>query len=93
MPPIGLLQSSERRTMEAASQRLAGIFRQGIAEGDFRHEDPLMLAHMYLGLCKGALQSQPELAERDQREALHRLILGTFLNGMTTEKGRVSVDG
>lgn len=85
----GLLQSSERRTLEAASQRLAEVFRQGIAEGVFRLGDPFMLAHMYLGLCKGVLQSQPGLENRDQRENLHRLILVTFLNGIATEKGRV----
>ncbi len=61
----GLLQSSERRTREAASQRLAEIFRQGIAEGVFRPADPLMLANMYLGLCKGVFDSQPELEGRE----------------------------
>jgi AcrR family transcriptional regulator len=87
----GLLQSSERRSLEAASQRLAEIFRQGIAEGVFRPADPLMLAKMYLGLCKGVLDSRPELEGRDQRENVQRLILGTFLNGIATEKD-ISVD-
>ena len=64
----GLLQSSQRSTREAGSQRLAEIFRQGIAEGVFRPADPLVLANMYLGLCRGVFDSQPELEERDQRE-------------------------
>ena len=85
----GLLRSSEQRTIEAASQRLAGVFKQGIAEGVFRSADPLMLANMYLGLCKGVLQTQPELERSAQREDVHRLIIGTFLNGIATEKGRV----
>lgn len=85
----GLLQSSERRTSEAATVRLAELFRQGIAEGVFRDGDPLMLATMYIGLCKGVLQSQPELDTRQQREDVHRLIMGTFLNGIITEKARV----
>lgn len=88
-----LLQSSELRTIEVASQRLAEVFRQGIEEGVFRAGDPLMLARMYLALCKGVLQSQPELGGRDQRESVHRLILSTFLEGIATEKGRASVDG
>jgi AcrR family transcriptional regulator len=85
----GLLQSSERYHRKAVCQRMAEIFRQGIAEGVFRPEDPLMLASMYLGLCKGVFESQPELEGLDQRENVHRLILGTFLNGIATEKGRV----
>jgi AcrR family transcriptional regulator len=84
-----LLKSSERRRSEIACQRLATVFEQGIAEGVFRPGDPLMLATMYLSLCKGMLESQPRLEQRDQRENLHRLILGTFLNGIATEKGRV----
>lgn len=86
---LGFLQSSERRTVEAASQRFAEVFRQGIAEGVFRPADPLLLANMYLGLCKGVLQSRPELEEAGQRENVHRLIMGTLLNGIATEKGRV----
>ncbi len=86
---LGFLQSSERRTVEAASQRFAEVFRQGIAEGVFRPADPLLLANMYLGLCKGVLQSRPELEEPGQRENVHRLIMGTLLNGIATEKGRV----
>jgi AcrR family transcriptional regulator len=85
----GLLQSSERSCHEAASQGMAGIFSQGIMEGVFRSADPLMLANMYLGLCKGVLGSRPKLEGRDQRENIHRLIIGTFLNGIATEKGRV----
>ncbi|MBN1854283.1 MAG: TetR/AcrR family transcriptional regulator [Pirellulales bacterium] len=84
----GLLQSSERRTFEAASRRLAAIFRQGISEGIFVPGDPLMLANMYLGLCKGVLQSQPDLGGEAQREKIHHLILGTLLNGIASEKGR-----
>ncbi|NLF07847.1 MAG: TetR/AcrR family transcriptional regulator [Pirellulaceae bacterium] len=82
----GILQSSERRTIEAACQRIAEIFRQGIEEGVFRPADPLMLAGMYFGLCRGALQTQPEIEELNQREDLHHLILGTFLHGVAAEK-------
>lgn len=85
----GLLQSSERSTNAAGSQHLAEIFRQGIAEGVFREIDPLVLARMFLGLCKGVFDSQPSLEERNQREDVVRLIMDTFLNGTATEKGRV----
>jgi AcrR family transcriptional regulator len=81
-----LLQSTERRTLEAASQKLAEIFRQGIKEETFRPGDPLMLANMYLGLCKGVLQSKPNLDAPEQREMVHRLILDTFLNGIVVRK-------
>lgn len=84
----GLLQSSERRTTEAASRHLAEVLRQGVAEGVFRPSDPHLLAHMYFGLCKGVLQSRPELEEPDQRERIHNLILGTFLTGIATDKER-----
>jgi AcrR family transcriptional regulator len=80
-----LLQSSERRGMEIACQQLAAIFEQGIAEGVFRPGDPLMLATMYFGVCRSVLERQPRLEERDERENLHRLILGTFLNGIAVE--------
>jgi AcrR family transcriptional regulator len=85
----GLLQSSERCHRKAACQRMAEIFRQGIEEGVFRPADPLMLANMFLGLCRGVFDSQPQLEGRDRREDVHRLILGTLLNGIATEKGRV----
>jgi len=85
----GILRSSQRSSCETGSQRLAGIMRQGIAEGVLRPADPRLLAHMYLGLWKGAFDSLPELEEPDQREYVHRLILGTFLNGVATEKGRL----
>lgn len=88
----GLLQPSERRTAEVASRQLAGVFRQGMDEGVFRPQDPLMLAHMYLGLTKGVLQSRPPLGEAEQRTNLHRLIMETFLDGIAADKGRVSVD-
>lgn len=77
-----LLQLSERSNHRAASERLAQIFRQGIAEGAFRAADPLLLANMYVGLCKGVLDTQPDLEQPEQREALHRLISGVFLNGI-----------
>jgi AcrR family transcriptional regulator len=83
----GLLQSTERRTQEAACQRLSGIFRQGIAEGVFRPGDPLMVARMYLALCKGVLESQPDLDGPDQREDIYQLILGTLLHGISADKG------
>jgi AcrR family transcriptional regulator len=85
----GLLQSSERRTTEAAIQQLSEVFRQGIEEKVFHTADPLMIATMYLGLCKGILQSRPGLETREQQEDIHRLIMGTFLNGITTENGRI----
>jgi AcrR family transcriptional regulator len=83
-----LLQSSERRTSEVASRQLANVFRQGIEEGVFRPGDPLMYAIIYLGICKGILQNEPKLDEPEQREALHRLILGTFLNGIAVQNGK-----
>ncbi|MCE5268132.1 MAG: TetR/AcrR family transcriptional regulator [Planctomycetaceae bacterium] len=86
----GILQSSERRTAEVGTQRLARVFQQGIAEGVFRPADPVMLAHMYLGLCRAVLESQPQLDTLEQRENLRALILGTFLNGIATDKGRVA---
>jgi AcrR family transcriptional regulator len=84
----GLLQSSQRRTHEIASQRLAEVFRQGIAEGAFRSADPLMLTYMFLGLCRGVLDSQPELEGRDQRTKVHHLIMDAFFRGIATEAWR-----
>jgi AcrR family transcriptional regulator len=84
----GLLQSSERCHRKAACQRMAEIFRQGIEEGVFRPGDPLMLANMFLGLCRGAFDNQPELERPGERENVHRLIMGTLLSGIATEKGR-----
>lgn len=84
----GLLQSSQRSTREAGSRRLAEVFRQGIAEGVFRPADPHVLAHMYHGLCRGVFDSQPELGRPDQREEVLRLIMGTLLNGIATERDR-----
>jgi AcrR family transcriptional regulator len=83
-----LLQSSERCTRKAAGQRMAEIFRQGIAEGVFRPVDPLVLANMYLGVCKAVLESRPVLQTREEREEVHRLIMGAFLNGIATDQGR-----
>lgn len=82
-----LLQSTERRTHEVASQRLAEIFRQGISEGVFRPAEPLVLARMFLGLCRGVFDSQPELGVREHREHAHDLILRTFLRGAATDRG------
>ncbi len=81
-----ILQSTKRRGSEVACQRLAKMFEQGIAEGVFRPGDPLMLATLYLGLIKNVLERLPKLEEREQRENLHRLILGTLFNGIATEK-------
>ncbi len=86
---LKLLHSSKRRTIQAASQRLAGVFRQGIAEGVFRSADPQLLANMYLGVCRAVLHSQPDLSGPEQREAVYLLILGTFLHGIATDAGRV----
>lgn len=85
----GLLQSSERRTFEAASRQIATVFRQGIDEGVFRPSDPAMLANMYLGLIKGVLQSRPDLQQRHHQYDLRRAILDTFLNGVSVEKASV----
>jgi hypothetical protein len=84
----GLLQSSERSRCEAAGERIAEIFSQGIAEGAFRPADPLMLAKMFLGMCRGIFDRQLELEGRERREKVHHLLLGTFLNGIATEKER-----
>jgi AcrR family transcriptional regulator len=83
----GLLQSSERSTREAGCQQLAKIFSQGIAEGAFRSAEPLVLARMFLGLCRGVFDGQPELEESKQRESIHHLILGSFLNGIAATNG------
>ncbi len=85
---VGLLQSSQRSAHEASSQRLAELFRQGIAEGVFRPADPVALALVYMGLCKGVFDSKPDLTEPDQRERVHQMIVGTLVNGITTEQGR-----
>jgi len=86
----GLLQASRRCSLDAASQQLAGVFRQGIAEGVFRPADPRLLAHMYLGLIKGVLRSPSHLEGTEQRQNVRRLITGTFLNGIATETGRIA---
>jgi len=83
-----LLQSSERRTIEAATQQLAALFRQGMEEGVFRPSDPVMFGRMYLGLCRGVLQSHPGLKDPSRRESIQCLIVNTFLNGIATENGR-----
>lgn len=85
----GILQPSERRCLEVASQRLAEIFRQGMAEGVFCPGDAHALASMYLGLCRGMLQTQPELTSREQREDIHCMILEAFLNGTAVEKVQI----
>lgn len=86
---LKLLESSKRRAMQALSQRLAGVFRQGIAEGVFQGEDPLLLASIYFGICRAVLHSQPDLSGPEQRDVIHRLILGAFLHGIATKAGRV----
>jgi AcrR family transcriptional regulator len=83
----GLLQSSERRTHERGSQRLAQIFRQGMTEGTFHTADPVVLARMFIGLCRGVFETQPELGVREQRDAMGDLILRTFLRGAAIESG------
>jgi AcrR family transcriptional regulator len=83
-----ILEPSKRRGLEIARQRLAKIFDQGVAEGVFRPGDPLMMATMYLGLCRGVLEGRPGLEEREQRERLHCLIFDTFLKGIATDKGQ-----
>jgi AcrR family transcriptional regulator len=83
---LAILHSSKRRGLQIACERLAKVIEQGIAEGAFRRSDPLMLAVMYLGLCRGVLESQPELETPEQRKELHRLIMGTFMNGVAAEK-------
>ena len=85
----GLIQASVRRTAEAFVEHLAGFFRQGIDEGVFRSDNPDRLAHMYFGLCKGALHSKPEIETPEQREQLCHLILNTLLNGIAKEKMQI----
>ena len=84
-----LVQASVRRTAEAVSKQFERLFRQGIAEGAIQPGDPAMMAHMYFGLCRGVLQSGPPLEEPEQRDNLCRLILSTFLNGISVEKRRI----
>jgi AcrR family transcriptional regulator len=83
----GLLQSSQRRTREAGCRVLAEIFQQGIAEGVFRHADPLLLAYMFLGLCTGVFDTQPDFGKHDERERIQRLIMSAFLNGVAAQHG------
>ena len=84
----GLLQSSQRRTRDAVGKRLAEVFRQGIEEGVFRPADPLVLTHMFLGLCRGVFLTRPALEGNDERERVRRLIMDAFLNGIATENCR-----
>jgi AcrR family transcriptional regulator len=84
----GLLLSTDRQTRKVGSQRLAEVFRQGIAEGVFEPADPLLLTHMFLGLCRGVFDSKPDLERREQRERVQRSIMNAFLNGIATEKCR-----
>lgn len=84
----GLLQASQRRSREAGSQRLAEVFRQGIAEGMFRPGDPLVLTHMFLGLSRGVFDTQPDLERPEQQAQVQRLILNTLLEGIGTEACR-----
>ena len=89
----GLLQSSERTMHELGCRQMAELFRQGIGEGVFMPADPLVLARMFLGLCRGTLDEDPDIGEPEQRERLACLILGVFLNGVATEKWRAVQDG
>ena len=82
----GLLQASVRRAAATIVEYLEGFFRQGIDEGVFQSDNPDRLAHMYFGLCKGALHSKPEIETPEQREELCRSILNTVLNGIAREK-------
>ena len=82
----GLLQSAHRRAHEVGSGLLAEIFREGIAEGVFHAADPVVLTHMFLGLCRGAFDTRPKLEQRDQQEEVQRLIMETFLHGIATEQ-------
>ena len=85
----GLLQSTQRTSRETGCQHLAEIFRQGIAEGVFRPADPLVLARMFIGLCRGAFDGRPQLEEVDQRDEVYRLVMEAFLNGIADEKVQV----
>lgn len=85
----GLLQASVRRTAMAIVEQLTGFFRQGIDEGVFHSDNPERLAHMYFGVCKGALHSKPDIEMPEQREELCRSILNTFLNGIAKEKVQI----
>jgi len=84
----GLLQSTQRRTRDSARQLLAEIYRQGIAEGVFRLSDPVQLAYIFLGICAGVFDSQPELGQRHQREYVRDLIKTAFMNGVSAAQAR-----
>jgi AcrR family transcriptional regulator len=78
----GRLEPSQRRMREAAGERLGEVFRQGMAEGVFRPADPVVLTHMFIGLCGGVFDTRPALEEREQRQKVQHLIMHTFLNGI-----------
>lgn len=84
----GLLHDLHRRSHEDACQRMTEVFRQGIAEGAFRPEDPRLLTSMFMGLCHGAFDAEPELDVADKRQEVQRLILGVFLKGVATDASR-----
>ena len=86
----GLLQSSERTMHELGCRQTAELFRQGIAEGVIAPADPVVLARMFLGLCQGTLDDNPDIVDPEQRERLLCLIMSVFLNGIGTEKGRTA---
>jgi AcrR family transcriptional regulator len=79
---LGILQPTERMSRQTGCQYLATIFRQGFEEGVFRPNDPVMLAHMFLGLCHGVFDGEPDIQDRQQQEEIHHLILGSLLNGI-----------
>jgi AcrR family transcriptional regulator len=88
-----LIQSSDRCSRETACRRMSEFFRQGMAEGVFRAGDPLLFANMFLGLCRGVLDTYPELETPDQRQAVRRLILGTLLEGIAVKESPAAEPG
>lgn len=80
----GLIQSSERSARGLAVEQLTAVFRQGIAEGQFRPNDPRRLAQMFVGLCAGLLDEYPEARNASERPRVVALILDTFMNGAAT---------
>lgn len=77
-----LVQPVERRTAAVSRKRLTRIFRQGIEEGAFKAADPLLLASMFMGVFRGTLETQPNLADDAQRTNIQHLVLDTFFNGI-----------
>jgi AcrR family transcriptional regulator len=78
----GLLQSSQRANRAVFCKSLAQVMCQGMDEGTFRSGDPLILANMFIGLCRGVFDGRPKLEQVAERDQTHGLIIETFLHGV-----------